>query len=414
MAKEVTNILEKEHLRIVVHTASFCDSAESMAYFDALSKYRQFSIYYLPVAGCNTLNGTQPGQYEHIREKHIIYSTIQFSDCSGCIGTHHEINGVVFSDLSDVDLDQMAEHIIVSGNTYAAPFDLVVVSDKWAAENTTEKNTVLSMTDFRETLRLYMVHTKQFYISPCERIDELFYYTYRHKAVFRQFQPFWSSTVYSNALDSYADALDNRLMQFLLCVDNIKVILLKEQNNITAMHLKYHVPYMTLLTTGIFDNLAWLINNKYGLQLSRMKVDLKKTQYIDAVRTKSAVLADYLSDDFIQLKIDAIREIRDRIVHRDFIQTIRSGSRSASENYLFVDAAIKEKLEKAGFPKSGLPDITHSFVCIDIKTFATFIEETVIQIVNAVLGSINSEIYGSTEEICIWKLLDLPHEPLII
>lgn len=187
MAKEATNILEKEHLRIVVHTASFLDSAESMAYFDALSKYRQFSIYYLPVAGCTTVNGTQPGQYEHIREKHIIYSTIQFSDCSGCIGTHHEIDGAVFSDLSDADLDQMAEHIIVSGNTYAAPFDLVVVSDKWAAENTTEKNTVLSMTDFRETLRLYMVHTKQFYISPCERIDELFYYTYRHKAVFRQF-----------------------------------------------------------------------------------------------------------------------------------------------------------------------------------------------------------------------------------
>ena len=414
MAKEVTKILEKEHLRIVVHTASFCDSADSMAYFDALSKYRQFSIYYLPAAGCTTVNGTQPGQYKHIREKHIIYSTIQFSDCSGCIGTHHEINGVVFSELNDEDLDRMAEHIIISGNTYAAPFDLVVVSDEWASGNVTAKNKVLSMTDLRETLRLYMVHTKQFYVSPCERIDELFYYTYRHKAVFCQFQPFWSSTVYSNALDSYADALDNRLMQLLLCIDNIKIILLKEQNNITAMHLKYHLPYMTLLTTGIFDNLAWLINNKYGLQLPRMKIDLKKPQYIDAVRTKSAVLADFLSDDSIQLKIDAIREIRDRIVHRDFIQTIRSGNRSVSENYLFVDAVIKSKLENAGFPKSGLPDITHSFVCVDIKTFVAFVEDAVIQIVNAVLGSINLEIYGSNEEICIWKLLKLSQEPLVI
>ena len=414
MDKEVTNILEKDHLKILVYTASFSDDSVTMGYFKSLSEYKQVSVYYLPVNNCIEVNGERPGHYKHIKEKHNIYSTINFSDCSGCIGMHREINGIVFSELSESDLDSMTENIILSGNTYAAPFDFVVVSDAWAKINETVKNKVLSLTKFRETLRLYMIHTKQFYISPHSRIDELLYYTYRHKVVFHQFQPFWSSTVYRDSPDSFADALDNRLMQFVLCVDNIKIILMKEQDNITAMHLKYHLPYMTLLTTGIFDNLAWLINNKYDLQLSRMKIDLKKPEYVDAVRVKSRALADLLSDETVHAKIDAIREIRDRIVHRDFIQTIRAGGRLASENYLFVDIVIKDKLLKAGFPAIGFLEITHSFVCIDITVFIDFFEDTVVQIVDDILKNINAEIYDSDTEICIWELLDMSQEPLVI
>ena len=414
MAKEESTILEKEYLRILVHTTSLYDDIAAMAYFASLSKYKQFQIYYLPVDGCDEINGEQPGRYKHIRDKRIIYSTIQFSDCSGCIGTHHEINGVVFEELTSSDLDRMAERIIVSGNTYAAPFDLVVVSDEWASKNGTTRNKVFAFTDLRETLRIYMIHTKQFYVSHWEQIDEFFYYVYRHKAMFRKFQPFWSSAVRSGSTDSYDDALDNRLLQFSLCIDNIKATLLKEQNNITAMQLKYHLPYLTLVTTGTFDNLAWIIHNKYGLQLHRMKIDLKKSEYIDAVKVHSSALAAFLSDKDVQAQIDAIREIRDRIVHRDFIQTIGAESRRTTENYLFVDAIVKEKLVKAGFPSNGLPTITHSFVCVDIKVFVEFVESIIVEIVNAILGIISKEIYGTEDDICVWQLLRFSQAPLVI
>lgn len=414
MIKENTNILEKDSLKILVHTSSLYDDAEAMAFFASLSKYKPFYIYYLPIAGHDLINGEQPGRYEHIKERRIIHSTIQFSDCSGCVGTHHEINGVVFDELTDSDLDNMAEQIIVSGKSYAAPFDLVVVSDNWAAANGAKKNKVLSLSGLRETLRIYMIYTKQFYVSPWERIDECLYYIYRHKVMFRQFQPFWGSTVKSGKADSFADALDNRLMQFAICIDNINVTLLKDQNNNTAMHLKYHLPYMTLLTTGIFDNLAWIINNNYDLQLHRMKIDLKKTEYIDAVKVKSPALADFLSKKATQDKIDAIREIRDRIVHRDFIQTIGSGNRETAENFLFADTMVKDKLVNAGFSSSGIPTITKTFVCIDIKTFVTFLENTLVEIVDSVLEIINKEIFNLEDDVCIWQLLSFSQKPLIL
>lgn len=41
MVKEDNRILEKDNLKILVHTASLIDDVEAMAYFSSLSKYKQ-------------------------------------------------------------------------------------------------------------------------------------------------------------------------------------------------------------------------------------------------------------------------------------------------------------------------------------------------------------------------------------
>ena len=110
-----------------------------------------------------------------------------------------------------------------------------------------------------------------------------------------------------------------------ICFDQCKIEAYKSQNNTTVMYLKYHLSHLLLLITGTFDNLAWIINNQYDLKLHRMKIDLRGKDFKEAVENRSPEIHEILTDEEIVAIIDAIRELRDRIVHRDFIKAIRGG-----------------------------------------------------------------------------------------
>ena len=86
----------------------------------------------------------------------------------------------------------------------------------------------------------------------------------------------------------------------------------------------------------------------------RTKIDLLKKEFRQKIEKKSFRIHEILvKNDFIN-RVEAIRELRDRIVHRDFINTIFSRRADGSnQNYLWVDRTVSDKLKKAGFPTKG-------------------------------------------------------------
>ena len=416
MRKTDKSLFEKEKISILVYTESFSNSQQAIEYFEKIDVFDEFEINYLPILNSEIKVNVTQCNYKHIREKNIIYSTIELKNGSGCIGTHNRVLHENFDCLSDSELDVLTEKIIINGNTYAAPFDIVVVSDEWADKNTLLSGQIVSFSKIRELARLFMINNQKFFITPYFHIDEFYYYIFRHKYLFKNFQHFWASNVH--ALNDYNDALDNRLLQFCICLDKVKSLLWLKQNNNTAMHLKYHISYLTLLSTGIFDNLAWIINNYYVLELekkSRLSIDLRKEKFIKSVNAKSSTLAAFISTAVVLDKIDAIREVRDRIVHRDFIKTIASGNtQQVNNNYLMIDVELKAKLVKAGFSNSSFPLSSTTFVCVNIDDFANFIETSVIYITDGLLEIINNELFGGNKQIAIWEMLDFPCEPHIL
>lgn len=401
---------------MLIYTESFSNCPQEIAYFEKVSLFDEFDVDYLPVLNNTIKVNVEHCKYKHIREQNIIYSVIELKRSSGCIGTHNRVLLENFDELTDTELNKLSERKIIEGNTYAAPFDLVAVSDEWASKNLPLAHNVVSLSKLKEFIRLFMINGRKFFITPHNHIDEFFYYIFRHKYLFKNFQHFWASNVHS--LNEYNDALDNRLLQFTICIDKIKSLLWLPQNNNTAMHLKYHISYLTLLSTGIFDNLAWIINNYYNLRLdqkSRLNIALRKEIFIKGIKAKSPTLAAFIESNSVLNKINAINELRDRIVHRDFVKTIASGNtKQISHNYLMIDDELKDRLLNAGVSQSSFPFSNTSLVCADIGDFTNFIEESVIYITDGLLEIINNELFNGNKQVVIWKMLDFPCEPYIL
>ncbi len=416
MNKSDLSLIEKKKISLLIYTESFLNCPQAIEYLEKTALFSEFEINYLPVLNNTIEVNVEESKYNHIRECNIIYSVIELKNASGCVGTHHRQLYQNFDYLTDSELDKLAEKIIIEGNAYAAPFDIVVVSDEWAHKNPSMETQVVSFSKAKEFIRLFMINNQKFFVTPHYHIDEFYYYIFRHKYLFENFQHFWSSTVHT--LNEYNDALDNRLLQFSICLDKIKSLLWFNQNNITAMHLKYHISYLILLTTGTFDNLAWIINNYYNLGMEkkmRLSIDLKKDKFINTIMIKSSALAGFIDSDIVRHKIDAIRELRDRIVHRDFVSTISSGStKQTRRNYLMMDVELKNKLIDAGFSQSSFPFPGDSLACANINDFVDFIADSVVYITDGLLEIINNELFGGNKKITIWKMLDFPCEPYIL
>ena len=82
----------------------------------------------------------------------------------------------------------------------------------------------------------------------------------------------------------------------------------------------------------------------------------------------------YQANEGFISRIEAIRELRDKIIHRDFIQAV--SSRRADGNF-------------------------HNYVWVD-KT------------VNDILKTLADEMYQSQHQCMIWKLLNFPEKPDIL
>ena len=412
-----TNVFseQSETIAILVYTQSFLYDHASFQYFDNANLLQSIRIYFMPLlVKSDGPLPIQTGIYKHTLEGNTICSSVIFSDCCG----HACFDQDAASGKTDEEFSKVAEAIMLHHPFHPLSFDYIVASDEWC-EKHSEYHNIMSFSEIKEVLRLYLINKKEFEIIDHYYIDEFSYYIYRHKVLFQEYQNFWNSTLDSkNENDTNtASALGNRLLLLSICIDNARIEAYKSQNNITAMHIKYHISYLLLLITGSFDSLAWIINNLYAFGFEckkRQQIDLTNKDFLKVVEQKSAMLYSSLSQSEFLSRIEAIRELRNIIAHRNFIDTISSGDRNDNQNYLRIDQIASNKLLKAGFKEKGFfmrTDIINAVITLDLLDF---LQETTTCIVNNLLKDIANEIYHNSSQISIHKLFNFPAEPYVL
>ena len=190
-----------------------------------------------------------------------------------------------------------------------------------------EKLNLIDLFHANEIERLFLVNCKEFYYSVNGKTDEMGYYNSRYKMLFPEFQRIWSIICAGDTnpeIFNWIDSLSTRLELFCRAIDQIKIECLKPANNTVSSHIKYHFGYLVLLIAGTFDNLAWFINIKYGLELGKHDVDLRKDEknaFLNKLEKDNPELAFFISDLHRQRFINMLYPLRDCLVHREFFKS---------------------------------------------------------------------------------------------
>ena len=147
----------------------------------------------------------------------------------------------------------------------------------------------------------------------------------------------------------------------------------------------------------------------------RLKIDLLKREFCQRIKQKSSRIYEVLADECFINRVKAIRELRDRIVHRDFINTVASRRVDSNiQNYLWIDKVANDKLVKAKFPSDGFSIRTDNESALDIVKFINFLTNITVETVNSILKIMADEIYQSRQQYTIWELLEFPEKPYVL
>lgn len=402
----------KNEITILVHTESILKDPDTINFLLTANKLSAISILFMPVINPKSEIPFQTGKYIYEFSERIITLSLVFSKATvfrACFNKDlYQLN----------ELEKTAETCILNGNFSLPHIDYILSAQtKTPPINGSSKIQIVSVKQCREILRLFLVATKQYTVSEHCTIDETLYYLYKHRAVFCEFQNYWNAAYKEKEVSDWADALDKRLELLTICLDNCLIETYKEQNNCTALHLQYHVAYLILLITSTFDNLAWIINKQYKLQLdNKYDVDLRKDRFLKRISKASSDIYSLLSNELFVAELNAIKELRDRIVHRKYIQTGIGEDmlRNSKACYLRIEKSTYALLLGAKFIAEEEMLFAENDAFIPIRSVIYFLRDVITKSVNHLLRIISSEQYGPKDCIPIWKLLLLPCEPYVL
>lgn len=206
------------------------------------------------------------------------------------------------------------------------PHDLIVRSVN--ASQPIEPSGAVSPSTALDFVRVLLAHHGMFYMAGGSTMNEGFYYLYRSKSMFATYQEAWSAATFGKT--SITEEVRNQLHSLGTRIDFLCRALdrgahssLREPNNDSEDNTLYHLAYFVMLATGMFDDLAWILNYLYVLQLSRMEVKLRidprRPAFLNALRVAAPALAATLEEPQLQAQINAFYPIRDRLQHRQFL-----------------------------------------------------------------------------------------------
>lgn len=194
------------------------------------------------------------------------------------------------------------EEIIFNSNSRDR-FDYIVA--KGNSISTLKTNQYISADYAMELIRILLVNLGIFKIAPNNTVDEVLYYLYRYKKIFDKYQ--YARTVAVKAKESdfppdakkHLESLATRLEYVCRASDKVSYYSLQNPGNDTKAKTAYHFSYMIFLATGIFDDLAWIIDSLNKLQLSKYDVELKNPKKIcDRLGNKNRKLSQYLLQEW--------------------------------------------------------------------------------------------------------------------
>jgi len=183
-----------------------------------------------------------------------------------------------------------------------------------------------------ELVRILCAGLGIFDVRPHYSVDEGFYYLYRFKKIFYSFQKAWTNVCEAQGKGIPEEvfyqfhSLSIRLEFICRAVDKVSFFALKNPNNNTLFNASYHLAFLILLITGCFDDLAWIANHLYCLNLSKYDVEIKiplekkTSEFTKKLRLRNQTLAGFLENKDTKIKINLFYQIRDAIMHREFLK----------------------------------------------------------------------------------------------
>ena len=263
-----------------------------------------------------------------------------------------------------------------------------------------------------------MLLLEKFYVRKNYYIDETGYYWYRVDTLFNKYKPVWHDAVGNRILEKWLTSLQDRFEFFCRSVDSIKIETKKRPNHITESKILYNLTYLSACIPGIYDNIAHYLNAKFDLNIQKEHVTLKQnvnklatgknSTFITALESKCQPLAEYLSREDIQNKIQLVYPVRDEFVHRDQVTSLiySDGVQRNLKNLIIVSDDLYDKFIAL---KNIRIDYTYCFMVnnphyklIDPYKFVSILEEITLNIVNTILSLIptderNVARYSNTE-----------------
>jgi len=249
-----------------------------------------------------------------------------------------------------------------------------------------------------ELVRVILTAHGRFYINAEARVHEWSYYLYRHRKLFKGFQ--YALTVaacvhgkgLSEKAHDYFVSLGTRLNFICRAYDKVAFFSLKTANYNDQNAQLYHLAYFVMLITGVFDDLAHIIEECYHIEIERrtdsgLRISKAKAFY-ESLQSKNADLHEFLNRGDIQTSINAFYPIRDSLQHREFpigIQFVKFPE-DAKNLFELTDEAV-DSLKMVQEASNCIVNLQKP--CLNPLPFITWAQEFLIVLVNSILSYIN-------------------------
>jgi hypothetical protein len=237
----------------------------------------------------------------------------------------------------------------------------------------------------------------------------------------------------SEKIHDYLDSLGRRLEFICRAYDKVAFFSLKTANHDVQNNQLYHLAYFVMLITGVFDDLAHIIEEFYHMRIKgrknislRIPPNEKPKKFYQVIQSENAALYEFLTASDIRRDINAFYPIRDSLQHRELLRGILYSKGSEIQKNVFeLSRETAESLKMI----SDAPTYIVSwdpFCLLDPLPFIKWAQEVTITLVNHILSSIdwNSVCETLPEDIRskiresdqlfkqgVWKFWGWPEEP---
>ena len=213
-------------------------------------------------------------------------------------------------------------------------------------ERLLNKTLVLRLAEAQRYVDLYLKEFRDYRVRPNVSMGQSGYYVKRLRDAIPAFSQAWSYMVFGKEalprgryLEEFMNTLSHRLTWQMRAHDRIGWLRYSPSNNAVVDEMVYHLNYFIMLTTGVFDCLAWLAYHRFQLKADKRSVSLrdlptsrKQQRFLDIIANSAPSLADYLRTPYVQNRLSLFYGPRDSIQHRLLLTGIKYMTREPLEN----------------------------------------------------------------------------------
>jgi len=273
------------------------------------------------------------------------------------------------------------------------------------------RDNIITAEQALELVRILLIAHNRYYISTELRVNEGFYYLYRFKRLFKEFQHAWTVATYahgtglSEKINDHLASLETRLMFICMAYDKVAFLSLKTANHDVQNNQLYHLVYFVMLITGTFDNLAHIIKERYQLKINdrwdislRIPQNKKTTEFYKKLEYHNVNLHAFLTAMNTQRDIKIFYPLRDSLTHRELPTGVQLQQNSEiGKNVFELNNEIFEDLKKISDSPNFIIEIIKGNPCfLDPLSFIKWAQEVTITLVNCVLSSIDWDSFCAT------------------